>query len=74
MPPLSPITLAVPPPLQYVRHFPPGMKYVSLLRQASTPEAQAELELKRAKLRGMVAQRLAQVISYRGAKRLVGVD
>eukprot|EP00967_Tisochrysis_lutea_P056949 scaffold72142_cov22-Tisochrysis_lutea.AAC.2 len=46
--------------LLYVRHFPPGMKYVSLLRQANTPQAQAELESKRAKLRGIVAQRLAQ--------------
>ena len=46
---------------QYVRHFPAGVKYVSLLRQADTPEAQAELESKRAKLRGMVAQGLAQV-------------
>jgi len=44
-----------------VRHFPAGVKYVSLLRQADTPEAQAQLEQKRAKLRTMVAQRLAQV-------------
>lgn len=45
--------------LQYVLHFPRGEKFVSLLKQAETPEAQEILEKERARLRALVQQSLA---------------
>jgi len=44
---------------QYVTHFPKEEKYVSLLRQADEPEAQASLDAQRARLRGLARARAA---------------
>ncbi len=41
-------------PHQYIKHFPKGEKYVSLLRNSDDPEAQAKLEVERARLRQLV--------------------
>lgn len=46
--------------LLYVRHFPKGEKYVSLLRDAQDPTAQQHLQQQRARLRALVAQQLAE--------------
>jgi len=40
--------------LRYTTHFPKGEKYVSLLKEGETPEAQAHLERERARLRALV--------------------
>ncbi|KAL6758802.1 hypothetical protein V8C86DRAFT_1411008 [Haematococcus lacustris] len=40
--------------LMYVRHFPAGEKYVSLLRQADSPETQAALDQERRRLHALV--------------------
>ena len=45
--------------LQYVLNFPKGEKYVSLLKDAADPEAQAALEAERDRLRGLVRQKIA---------------
>ena len=45
--------------LQYVKYFPPGRKYVSVLKKATTPEGQDQLELQRQSLRSLVDQRMA---------------
>lgn len=45
--------------MQYVLHFPKGEKYVSLLKEANDPEAQAALDAERSRLRVLVRQRLA---------------
>jgi hypothetical protein len=44
--------------LEYVLHFPKGEKYVSLLRDADTADAQAHLESERQRLRDMVKKKL----------------
>mmetsp|Transcript_2556 Transcript_2556/g.5188 ORF Transcript_2556/g.5188 Transcript_2556/m.5188 type:complete len:317 (+) Transcript_2556:139-1089(+) len=49
---------AVQEDLEYVLHFPKGEKYVSLLRDADTAEAQAHLESERRRLREIVKQKL----------------
>ncbi|WPT15310.1 rRNA-processing protein EFG1 [Picochlorum sp. SENEW3] len=49
---------AVQEDLEYVLHFPKGEKYVSLLRDADTAEAQAHLESERKRLREIVKQKL----------------
>ena len=41
-------------------HFPRGEKYVSLLKQAEEPAAQAALEAERRRLRALVARQLAE--------------
>jgi hypothetical protein len=40
-------------------HFPKGEKFVSLLKDAATPEAQARLDAERTRLRGLVRRQLA---------------
>ena len=40
--------------LDYVMHFPPGERYVSLLKDGATPEAQAHVLAERARLRLLV--------------------
>ena len=44
--------------LEYVLHFPKGEKYVSLLKDAEDPEAQAHLERERERLRAVVKRRM----------------
>lgn len=46
--------------LQYVLNFPKGEKYISILKTAEEPEAQAHLEAERARLRGLVQQQMAE--------------
>ena len=46
--------------MQYVLHFPQGEKYVSVVKQADTAEAQAVLESERSRLRGLIAQQLTE--------------
>lgn len=45
--------------LQYVLNFPKGEKYVSVLKDAADPDAQAALEAERARLRVLVRQKIA---------------
>ena len=45
---------------QYILHFPRGEKYVSVMKQAESAEAQAVLDAERSRLRAMVSQRLAE--------------
>jgi len=40
-------------------HFPKGEKFVSLLRNAATPEDQILLDAERARLRGLVRRQVA---------------
>lgn len=47
------------PCLQYVKYFPPAEKYVSVLKQATTPEAQLQLDKQRTVLRSLAQQRAA---------------
>lgn len=47
--------------LQYVIHFPKGEKYVSLLKDADTPEAQTRLEEERTRLKKLVKLQLAEM-------------
>jgi hypothetical protein len=47
--------------VQYVKHFPKGEKYVSLLKQAPDPAAQAELDAKRERLRTTVRRNVAEM-------------
>jgi len=44
--------------LEYVLHFPKGEKYVSLLKDAEDPEAQAHLERERERLRAVVKRHM----------------
>ena len=46
--------------VQYVMHFPRGEKYVSILKQADSAEAQAILDAERSRLRALVRQQLAE--------------
>lgn len=46
--------------LQYVLNFPKGEKYISILKNAEEPEAQAHLETERSRLRALVKQQLAE--------------
>lgn len=46
--------------LLYVTHFPKGEKYVSLFKQAETPDAQAKLDADRLRLRQLVSMQLQQ--------------
>lgn len=46
--------------LQYVLNFPKGEKYISILKSAEDPEAQAHLEAERSRLRGLVQQQMAE--------------
>ena len=59
----NPLLLWLPPltvrAMQYVLHFPKGHKYVSILKTADTPEAQAQLEQQRAALRTLARQQAA---------------
>lgn len=48
--------------LQYVLNFPKGEKYVSLLKEAANPEAQAALDEERDRLTALVRQRVADQI------------
>ena len=45
--------------LQYVLNFPKGEKYLSVLKDAADPDAQAALEAERARLRVLVRQKIA---------------
>ena len=47
--------------MQYVMHFPKGEKYVSLLRNASSEDAQRVLEAERQRIRAKVKQQLADI-------------
>ena len=47
--------------MQYVMHFPKGEKYVSLLRNASSEDAQRILEAERQRIRAKVKQQLADI-------------
>lgn len=46
--------------LQYVLHFPKGERYVSLFKQAETPEAQQQLVAQRLRLRQLVLLQLQE--------------
>jgi hypothetical protein len=46
--------------LQYVLNFPKGEKYISILKTADDPEAQAHLEAERTRLRRLVQQQMAE--------------
>lgn len=46
--------------LQYVLNFPKGEKYISILKNAEEPEAQAHLETERSRLRALVKKQLAE--------------
>ena len=46
--------------VQYVTHFPKGEVYVSIIKSAESPEAQKELDEKRARLRALVKESLAE--------------
>ena len=45
--------------VQYVKYFPPGRKYISILKDAPDPEGQARLDAERQLLRGLARQRRA---------------
>ncbi|GIL58622.1 hypothetical protein Vafri_13636 [Volvox africanus] len=47
--------------LLYVKHFPKGEKYVSILRDVEDPEAQKHLEAERERLRSIVRRQVAEV-------------
>lgn len=44
-----------------MRHFPKSEPYVSILRSAENPEAQAELDAKRLRLKGLIRQSLSDM-------------
>lgn len=46
---------------QYVKYFPRGERYVSLLRDADDPAGQARLEAERARLRALVRRQVADL-------------
>lgn len=46
--------------LQYVLHFPKGERYVSILKEAAEPEAQAKLEAERTRLKAVIKHQLAE--------------
>lgn len=46
--------------LQYVMHFPKGERYVSIVKGAADPAAQAKLESERKRLKAMIRQQLAE--------------
>ncbi|KAJ9516007.1 hypothetical protein QJQ45_016815 [Haematococcus lacustris] len=61
--------------LMYVRHFPPGEKYVSLLRQADSPDAQAFLDQERHRLHALVeAQQAAAAAAQADQLALTEAD
>ncbi len=46
--------------LQYVMHFPKGERYVSIVKEAADPAAQAKLESERERLKAMIRHQLAE--------------
>ncbi|KAL3142959.1 hypothetical protein ABBQ38_003244 [Trebouxia sp. C0009 RCD-2024] len=46
--------------LQYVLHFPKGERYVSILKDAAEPEAQAKLDAERIRLKAVIKRQLAE--------------
>ena len=46
--------------LQYVMHFPKGERYVSIVKEAADPAAQAKLESERNRLKAMIRHQLAE--------------
>ncbi|DBA91221.1 TPA: hypothetical protein ACH3X2_004095 [Trebouxia sp. C0005] len=46
--------------LQYVMHFPKGERYVSIVKEAADPAAQAKLETERKRLKAMIRHQLAE--------------
>lgn len=46
--------------LQYVLHFPKGERYVSILKDAAEPEAQAKLDAERTRLKAVIKHQLAE--------------
>ncbi|GAX82616.1 hypothetical protein CEUSTIGMA_g10042.t1 [Chlamydomonas eustigma] len=58
--------------LEYVMHFPKLEKYVSLLRDADTPEAQEHLQQERQRLRLLVKQQLTEVAAVTEADEGLG--
>ena len=46
--------------LQYVLHFPKGERYVSILKEATEPEAQAKLDAERIRLKALIKHQLAE--------------
>ncbi len=46
--------------LQYVMHFPKGERYVSIVKEAADPAAQAKLEFERKRLKAMIRHQLAE--------------
>ena len=46
--------------LQYVLHFPKGERYVSILKEAAEPEAQAKLDAERTRLKAVIKHQLAE--------------
>ncbi len=46
--------------LQYVMHFPKGERYVSIVKEAADPAAQAKLESERKRLKAMIRHQLAE--------------
>lgn len=58
--------------LQYVLHFPKGEKYVSIIKDATEPAAQAKLVAERARLRAVVARNLADAAMLGDADEGIG--
>lgn len=46
--------------LQYVLHFPKGERYVSILKDAAEPDAQAKLDAERIRLKAVIKHQLAE--------------
>ena len=46
--------------MQYVLNFPKGERYVSILKEAAEPEAQARLDAERTRLKTVIRHQLAE--------------
>lgn len=46
--------------LQYVLHFPKGERYVSILKETAEPQAQANLDAERTRLKAVIKLQLAE--------------
>lgn len=46
--------------IQYVLDFPKGERYVSILKEAADPEAQASLDAERTRLKSVIRHQLAE--------------
>lgn len=58
--------------LQYVMHFPKGERYVSIVKDAAEPEAQAALLAERARLRKLIKHQMAETAMIADADEGLG--